>query len=252
MHSLKLFVAKVVGSSLVGQIVRAVYRNQIPWNGGRLFTDPRLVASCTCAVIRFGLYESGERRMIARSLRPGDRVIELGSSIGGVSCVIHAAVGASGRVGMVEARRELLDLALVNVRNNFPSAKPISLAGAIDYSRIGEATISFADPGTNIDGRIAAGNSGPAVPRYTLTEALAKMPGQWNVMVADIEGAEIGLVIHDFEVLSGFDRLIFELHAGRFGGRDYSISDVDAFILSKGVFKNVGRDGPVVRYDRIK
>ena len=250
--SLKLLAAKIVGSELVGRIVRTVYRNQIPWIGGRLFADPSLVAPRTCAVIRFGLYESAERRMIARSLRPGDRVIELGSSIGGISCVIHAAVRAGGRVGMVEARRELLDLALANVRNNFPAATPVSLAGAIDYSRPGDATISFADPGTNIDGRIAVENSGRAIPRYTLAEALRLLPGQWNVLVADIEGAEIGLILKDFGSLAGFDCLIFELHAGCFGGRDYTISDIEALIVATGVFQNAGRDGPVVRYDRIK
>ena len=43
-----------------------------------------------------------------------------------------------------------------------------------------------------------------------------------------------------------------ELHAGCFGGRDYTISDIEALIVATGVFQNAGRDGPVVRYDRIK
>ena len=145
-HSLKLLVAKILGSGLV------FYHNQIPRRRSRLSAESRLVASSTCALIRFGLSESPERRMIVRSLRPCDRVSDLVSIIGGIAWAIHSVVGASGCVGVVEARSELMSPALHNVRQKFSAARSVPLAAAIDCRGPFHATNRMADFGTNIVG----------------------------------------------------------------------------------------------------
>ena len=248
---LKLRLAQWLTSGVAGRLVRTACRNRMPWDGGRIFVDPQLVADQNCASIFFGLYESAERRMTAKFVAAGDRVVELGSSIGGMSCVLHRRVGRQGAVALVEARRELLDLALANVRANHPAASPAAVHGAVDYSRPGEPTITFSTAGSNIDGRVSGGGVGIAVPRYSLQEILGRLPGTWNVLVADIEGAEIGLALHDMGSLRRFHRLLLELHEESFGGRKYSIAEVRELFLAGGHFRLAGQDGHVFCFERL-
>src|SRR5690349_13557368 len=141
--SFKVFVADMLTADWIGEMVRRVYRNNIPWDGGRLRVLPTLVARRNCAAIRFRTYEAAERRMVSRFVRPGDRVIELGSSIGGISSVLKRQVGPRGEVALVEARADLLELALSNVAAVAPGTSSRSIQGAVDYTRAGEATITF-------------------------------------------------------------------------------------------------------------
>jgi len=54
-----------------------------------------------------GGYETAERRLVARLIEEGDRVLELGASIGVLSSIIWKMVGSRGRVISVEPNAEL-------------------------------------------------------------------------------------------------------------------------------------------------
>jgi hypothetical protein len=55
--------------------------------------------------LRRGYYETEERRFLQAVFKPGDRVLELGASLGIVTCFIARSVGPTGRVVAVEATR---------------------------------------------------------------------------------------------------------------------------------------------------
>ena len=74
--------------------------------------SPRMVE-----VLRTGEYEAGERRICQEFFGAGDRVLEIGSSIGAVSLVLGRTVGVENFIGY-EANPELMPDALENFRAN--------------------------------------------------------------------------------------------------------------------------------------
>lgn len=187
-------------------------------HGVRIPAAPHL-APRTIAAIRSGLYERPEIEGILVNLRPGDRVVELGSGAGIVSSIIarnfddvqvrtfegnpnlidhirkmHAVNGLSDRV---EVRNALVMAA--------PDPEPFTLF-SVSSSFLGSR---IADPDTDT----------PDADRIFRVENLpyadlrASFPH--NVLVMDIEGAELDfLAAANF---SGIDFLIVELHPTVYG-----------------------------------
>ncbi|MDG3042908.1 FkbM family methyltransferase [Roseicyclus marinus] len=187
-------------------------------HGVRIPAAPHL-APRTIASIRSGLYERPEIEGILVNLRPGDRVVELGSGAGIVSSIIarnfdevqvrtfegnpnlidhirkmHAVNGLSDRV---EVRNALVMAA--------PDPDPFTLF-SVSSSYLGSR---IAEPGTDThdDDRIFRVEN---LPYADLRESFPH-----NVLVMDIEGAELDfLAAAD---LSGIDFLIVELHPTVYG-----------------------------------
>ena len=71
-----------------------------------LLRDTPLIARSWRRLLR-GHYETAERELVKCFIRPGDQVLELGASIGVVTCFIARATTPSGRVVCVEADERL-------------------------------------------------------------------------------------------------------------------------------------------------
>lgn len=166
------------------------------------------------AAIRFGLYERAERFM-ARNFITGERdIVELGASLGVISCELARQrrgvrqVSVEADPALAERTRRNLDL------NGFRDVAVENVA--IDYS--GAETVRFSGDG-NLAGKVADGG-GIAVPAKTLSALLARHGIAEYDLVVDIEGAEIGIFVNDREALAGCRRIAIELDGNTIGGVD--------------------------------
>jgi len=88
-HRIKVGIAKILTANLVGQVVAIAYANEIPCRGLRFSTaDPQIHPGVKASLF-WGLYESAEIRFVNAYLPRSIDVVELGSSIGVVSCSVY-------------------------------------------------------------------------------------------------------------------------------------------------------------------
>ncbi len=56
-----------------------------------------------------GLYEAAERQLVKAFIQPGDQILELGASIGIVTCYLAKSGGKNGKIVSVEPNSLLRD-----------------------------------------------------------------------------------------------------------------------------------------------
>jgi FkbM family methyltransferase len=193
-------------------LVRLRFRFYLPAvNGARLEgvrLDLRGLSPMMKNIILTGRYEAQERRLCARSLRPGDVVLELGGAIGFVGLYCRKALGVK-RVVSVEANPATLARLQDNYERNGLYPEVIhAAAGAVD------GTLDLDVSGEFWENRISSGaaESGKriTVPALGLASILARLPEPPTALICDIEGAERFL---DFSVLPrSVKTIIMELH----------------------------------------
>ena len=161
------------------------------------------------ASLLLGLYERAERYMAARFYDGSRDVVELGASIGVISCELARHRAAGIRQISVEAEPSLARRARRNLDlNGFTDV--IVEHCAIDYS--GEPTVRFA-AGRGLSGRVAA-NGEIEVPTRTLAQILERHAiGQFDLVI-DIEGAEDAVLANEAAALRNCRRILLE------GGED--------------------------------
>ena len=157
--------------------------------------------------LRRGRYELMERRAVARCLRPGDRVLELGGGCGVVSAAAARIVGPEA-VLTVEANPQLLPL--IAHTHALNGVAGIAVLGAIAGTGAGCAPFHVSED-------LWASSRDPATPALaeTIEAPVADVNAliaqhRANVLICDIEGAEFDL----FAAIdwAPIDLLIAELH----------------------------------------
>lgn len=224
---LKKLAAAVLCSPLSGRLLGLAFGRRIPHRGVRIEVpaggDPRVAAA-----LFWGTYESAEIRFV-RAHMPADLdVVELGSSLGGVSSEIARKLRPGQRMVCVEANPELLEVLGRNLKRNAPQVQVQLVHGAISYD--GKPEVEFAIGESNLSSHLGAqGGSGRTrrVPALTLGGVLAKAGLGDYALVSDIEGAEAGLFTEDSAALARCRLLIIELHQVRHAGVDH---DPDSLI----------------------
>jgi len=160
--------------------------------------------------LRSGSYEIGERTCSASVFKRGDRVLEIGSSIGAVSLVLASIVGPENFIGF-EANPELMPDALANFRRN---GYDLLYHNAILRNRVRGGAGDSVDFHINKDFWISAltpsGNTirTVKVPVFCLEDEISKFHA--NCLMMDIEGAEAELL--EYADLSGVEKIFMELH----------------------------------------
>lgn len=140
-------------------------------------------------------YERPEITGLSRTIRPGDRILELGAGLGIISALAARAAGSQGRVLAYEANAALLDdtlaffvanqittVDLVNavlVPEANPAPRRLHLAGSFAESSL------LGAQGRDPQGEVA-------VKAECLSEVLASF--RPDVLICDIEGAEAELL----------------------------------------------------------
>jgi FkbM family methyltransferase len=163
-----------------------------------------------------GNYETVERYAVAKHLPRHLPVVELGASIGVVSCLIDRLLVKPAIQIAVEANPRLIPVLEANrVRNNCQFEV---LNAAVAYG--GEA-VEFGISESTVSGSLTktSATTGTAVVRTaSLTEIVSSHRIERCTLVCDIEGAEGELVRREGDVLQRHvDTLIIEVHPGVLG-----------------------------------
>ncbi|RBI74127.1 FkbM family methyltransferase [Roseovarius sp. TE539] len=161
-----------------------------------------------------GGYEGQEADAVRRRLRPGWRVLELGSGIGYVASVCAGITGAENVV-TVEANPDMLPVVRDNLdRNGFKGTHVIH--GAVGGRAEPGETVEFENAkafwGAHIATEDSAGGSFVSVPLLGIADLLkAHRP---HMVIMDIEGAEAHLF--DAPWPEHVRSVVMELHPGRY------------------------------------
>jgi FkbM family methyltransferase len=160
-----------------------------------------------------GIYELPERRLLKRYLPPHLPVIELGASIGVVSCVTNRRLVDPERHIVVEPDERLLPVIAGNRGANACSFEVVHAALAY-----GSDSAAFCPSPLFTSGSLHGEGDTVRVPATTV-RALAERAGfdRFN-LICDIEGMEVELVRHELSFLREHAQwLLVEMHPFPFG-----------------------------------
>lgn len=192
--------------------------------------------------LRSGEYEANEARRVSRAIRSGDRVLELGAGLGIITSIIAAIEGV--RVWSFEADPETVRLAKrvieTNCDDNVLLANGILAAGpsrSIAFYQRADFWMSS-----------TFARQGPyerAVEIETSNIDVFIRQNRINVLVMDIEGAELELLQH--AELPGVERVFLELHDHLYGLG--GVREISLALARNGlIYDPRGSSGPCVLY----
>ncbi|KUP92069.1 protein-L-isoaspartate O-methyltransferase [Tritonibacter horizontis] len=164
-----------------------------------------------------GGYERSEARAAAMRVRPGHRVLELGSGVGYISSLC-AQITDPANIVTVEANPEVLGVIRRNLDLNNAAAVTL-IHGAVVGRDFAEESVLFrigrAFWGSSMAEDTASGDAVVEVPALSLCELLATH--RPNVVIMDIEGAE--QYLFDWKWPRHVRQLIMELHPSKYSSR---------------------------------
>ena len=177
-------------------------------NGVVVPPDPAVITPVIRRAILEGRFEAEEAGQIPHIVRPGDRVLEIGAGIGYISTLLSRERRVS-RVLAVEANPYLLDyMGRLHARNRVRKVRRLNavltndpVTSATFYLRPEFWMGSLAPEPNPYVGTVQVPTLN--LDRVLLDEAI-------NLIVCDVEGAEVGLF--DRADLSGVDRVFVEVH----------------------------------------
>lgn len=154
-----------------------------------------------------GTYEKEERELIARWIRPEDRVLELGACLGVVSCVTNKLLADKGRHVVVEAN----PLCIPPLTRN----KELNQAGfRIEHCAVGnqpEMTF-YLHPIYIVGGSSQRATDRPVRIRGKSLRQLEQEHGPFTALIVDVEGSEREIFEESRELLKQYRLIIVELH----------------------------------------
>lgn len=167
--------------------------------------------------LRSGRYENAEAAALARHLRPGDRVLELGAGAGYLAALAARVLGAAAVLG-VEGHPEMAEVARANLNANGFDEAALLWGAAVEDAHDGAPVRFHIRPAFWASARAAEGRDIPAsrlveVPALRLGDLIARH--RPTVLIVDVEGGEIGLF--DQPLSDGIRLVILEIHPGRYG-----------------------------------
>lgn len=171
----------------------------------RLTTDTAQIPRSLATAIFKGTYELAERRLVTRALRPGDRVLEIGTGLGFVSLLCARIAGAQNVLSyeanpalepIIRANHKLNDLApALRMRAVTRNGAPVAF-----HQNANVVSSSLLERGLEAT-RIE-------VPSDAFDAALTEH--RPDVIVMDIEGGELDVLSET--ALTGVRALVIELH----------------------------------------
>lgn len=245
MMKLRRTVGALLIHGSIGELAARLLGNVIPHRGLKVDVSSGLVSSATKAALLLRAYESGEIRFMQKYLPRNCDVVELGGSIGVMSCLIRRRIDKDRRLLVVEADPRLAEILERNLRmNDCDSGTIVETAAIADEGR---NSVSFAIGARSDSGRLASGagqgRTTIEVPAMSLGALLDRHDYGRFCMVSDIEGAEWGLWRNQREALLRADWIILETHDNpRFGAYSQLIAEMS----DSGPFELIDRYGPVV------
>jgi len=207
------------------------------------FVLPRKLMSLPFrAQFHANVYEERERSLVREFIRADDRVLELGACIGVVACVTDKQLADTAATHVVvEANPFLLPWLFRNRRLN-------DARFVVEFCAISDGACATFNLNDRIDrGNIQQpGGHSVSVPCQTVEE-LERKHGAFNVLLMDIQGAEIDVFKRAEDLLSHYRLVIVEWHESITGAqaieKGKAILERYGFTLSKQI-------GPVEAWQR--
>lgn len=240
----KRFIGPLLANRWTGVIAARVLNNRIPHRGLTIDTSSPVVTPEIKAALLLQGYESGEYRFVRKYIPTDCDVIELGGSLGVISCTIRRRIAADRRQFVVEADPRLAVALRRNLEINGCAIGVDVIEAAISYD--GGDTVSFALGESSVSGRIAAdAGSMPTieVPALTLGQLIERHGLTDFALVSDIEGVEWRILKNDLDALAKARMIVMETHDSPGNG---SYEELVAALIATGRFDLIDRHGPVV------
>lgn len=173
----------------------------------------RLANRYLAGIARLGLYEYSERVAVKRFLQPDLPVIELGTGVGVVSCLVNRRLTHRSEHLCVDGNANALRLADENGRRNGCRFRTMHTAIAYDVD-----TVTFSADEDHVAGGVSRGHVMTTVPAVTLRGLLQQTGFGRCTLICDIEGMERDLVARDADALrEHVHTLILETHPAIYG-----------------------------------
>lgn len=253
MSSIKRTVASLICHPIIGHAVGFIYQNRIPSRRYVIDTSQSFISPKVKAMLFWKIYESAEIRFAERYLRHDLDVIELGSSLGVMTCHIRKRIKESCRLVTVEASPALADHVKLNLSINGLDYQVLVVNKAINYSALGSGTIYFEQGDSNLAGYINHRQTGKhqfEVSTTTLAQIIDEYKIDDYVLVSDIEGAELGIAIHEKEALKKCKQIIIELHDTISDGTMVDVKSMCNMFITEHGFHLLDHYGPVYVFER--
>jgi FkbM family methyltransferase len=193
----------------IGRLVE-LSGNKIKVDGVTLSLDNPQILTMHKSLLYFGIYEIGERDLARRYIDRSLPLVEIGASIGGVSCITNRLLTEPARHVVIECNPINLPTLAKNRELNRCqfTIEPFAIA-------YGDSSVTFnIVPGGFTVGNLA-GLDGEkiTVKTTTLKAILDKHKFQTVSVVSDCEGAEVDIVENEPDILRyRVKRLILEIH----------------------------------------
>ncbi|WP_436926242.1 FkbM family methyltransferase [Halosimplex amylolyticum] len=190
--------------------------DRVEYNGVTLDLSNDQITPAQRSAFKFGTYEDAERRCVDAYLSREADVIELGASIGFLSCYVDNVT--TGEQISVEANPELIETLERNRELNGGTFEVCHAAYAPT-----EDTVPFTVDTNFLEGHVGESARSTSVPAVSLAGLAAQHDLDDFVLVTDIEGAEIELITTELDLVAACCPLvIIELHPDL----AYSISEM--------------------------
>jgi FkbM family methyltransferase len=229
---------------IIGYMVRCL-GDQVRIDGMRFSLDNPLISCRHKSTVFFGIYEQAERKLVKRYIRSCDEIIELGGSIGVVSCIANRMLEDANQHLVIEANPLLLPILERNRALN--SCGFAVLNAALAY---GTREIAFDTENHFLMGHVSSSlhDGRLRVPTCTLDDLTKNRKSSNMVLLCDIEGAEIDMIRNELDVLrSRFRLIIMETHPTSVGP-EKNASAIST--LSNAGFKIVQQESDVIAFLR--
>jgi FkbM family methyltransferase len=245
MRQIKIFIAQLITSDWIGNFVRWFCNGTLKKYGLLFDVKNPLISSSYVAHLFWGIYESGEIRFIKKYFNDAELdVIELGGSLGIVSSVIMSQKNAHKKGIIIEANPQLIPLIEKNIAlNKLQNTHILNLALPLYpdtneiYFEIGETTTTSKITDTPNKRTIT-------VPCKSLSTIIKENNIGNFALISDIEGAEIGLLLHDKAAFEKAQLLIIETHNITLGSTTYTVEMMKKTITGFG-YDLLDEHGPV-------
>ncbi len=232
--TIKVLLADIICSPVIGKIIFYLFNGKIPHRGS-IIEVPKDNDPAICAMLFWGLYESAEIRFIRKYLRNDLDVIELGSSLGGVSLEILKKLSIEKSLLCLEPNKVNFSFLQINLKRHYLYYNCNVMNAAIDYSSANEVNLSVGN--NNLMSKVTNGSLINSDTSLVSTITLSKILENKNIdytLISDIEGAELGIILYDLEALRNCKLMIIELHETHLNGVYYSVQDIVNLIVETG------------------
>lgn len=206
----KRFAGPILANRLTGIVAARLLRDRIPHRGLIIDTSAPFVQPEIKAALLLRGYESGEYRFVQRYLPADSDVLELGGSLGVISCAIRRRIAPQQRLITVEADPRLARALKRNLDLNNCGEGVIVEPVAVAYQAGDHVAFSLGE--TSVSGRVGTGGTKIKVAAVTLSQLIERHALDDFSLVSDVEGIEWEMLSHDIDALARARVIIVETH----------------------------------------